>query len=225
MDITSKNLIIKVLKKTVFKMTIEIDENFYEIMSWSKDYIQVQGTVPPYRIYAPPHYDIAALKQYVKRHSPIEQKAASSYFYMEHPYYVFNKPYLVKICYTATPAHITLKSTHIRIEQRKNANTSKLLKNWSKELLYNELINLISYWEERLEQYDIKGIHIKTLPTSYYKIKGDDIMFSSRLIELDKEQINLLILAAFCQFKNKTKKESEATFNLYLPAWKDLQLF
>jgi hypothetical protein len=198
-------------------MQIEIDHNFYEIVSWNKDYIQIQGTHTPYRIYAPPYYDINSLKQYIKLNPPVDQGEDQSYSYLENPYYLFKKPYLVKVFSTVSAASIELKSSSIWIHQRKNVNTLKLLKAWSIDLLYNELIKIVSFWEEQLDNYAISAIRLSKRSNSNYKIQGNEICFSSRLIELDKEQLNLIVLAAFCKFSKKTKKESEAIYNLYIP--------
>jgi len=206
-------------------MQIEIDHNFYEIVSWNKDYIQIQGTHTPYRIYAPPYYDINSLKQYIKLNPPVDQGEDQSYSYLENPYYLFKKPYLVKVFSTVSAASIELKSSSIWIHQRKNVNTLKLLKAWSIDLLYNELIKIVSFWEEQLDNYAISAIRLSKRSNSNYKIQGNEICFSSRLIELDKEQLNLIVLAAFCKFSKKTKKESEAIYNLYIPNWREFNVY
>ncbi|WP_104382000.1 hypothetical protein [Sphingobacterium sp. HMA12] len=206
-------------------MQIEIDHNFYEIVSWNKDYIQIQGTHTPYRIYAPPYYDINSLKQYIKLNPPVDQGEDQSYSYLENPYYLFKKPYLVKVFSTVSAASIELKSSSIWIHQRKNVNTLKLLKAWSINLLYNELIKIVSFWEEQLDNYAISAIRLSKRSNSNYKIQGNEICFSSRLIELDKEQLNLIVLAAFCKFSKKTKKESEAIYNLYIPNWREFNVY
>lgn len=206
-------------------MQIEIDHNFYEIVSWNKDYIQIQGTYSPYRIYAPPYYDIASLKQYIKLNPPVHQGGDQSYSYLENPYYLFKTPYLVKVFSTVSPAAIELKSSSIRVYQRKNVNTLKLLKAWSIDLLYNELIKIVCYWEEQLDNYAIRAVRLSKRSNSNYKIEGNEICFSSRLIDLDKEQLNLIVLAAFCKFSKKTKKESEAIYNLYIPNWREFNIY
>ncbi|MDR2272286.1 MAG: hypothetical protein LBF27_15370 [Sphingobacterium sp.] len=205
-------------------MQIEIDHNFYEIVSWNKDYIQVQGTSSPYRVYAPPYYDIASLKQYIKLNPPVHKGEDQSYSYLDSPYYLFKIPYLVKVFPTVTTAVIQLKSSSICVYQRKNVNTFKLLKTWSLELLYNELIKSVSYWEEQLDNYAITRIHLSKRSSLNYKIKGDEIHFSPQLIDFDKEQVNLIVLAAFCKFSKKSRKESEAIYNLYFPNWREFNL-
>lgn len=206
-------------------MQIEIDHNFYEIISWDKDYIQIQGTDSPFRVYAPPFYDIASLKQYIRLNPPTSSVHNQSYSYLENPYHLFTKPYLVKVFQTSAAPVIELKSSSICVHQRKTVNTLKLLKPWSQELLYNELIKRITYWEEQLDNYAISAIRIGKLSTTNYKIKGNEIYFSSRLIDFDKEQINLVVLAAFCKFSKKNKKESEAIYNLYIPNWRAFNVY
>ncbi|WP_293945584.1 MULTISPECIES: hypothetical protein [unclassified Sphingobacterium] len=206
-------------------MQIEIDHNFYEIVSWNRDYIQIQGTKSPYRIYAPPYYDIASLKQYIKLNPPVNQEEDQSYSYLETPYYLFRTPYLVKIFSTVSPATIELKSSSICIYQRKNVDSLKLLKEWSMDLLYNELIKIVSYWEEQLDNYRITAIRLSKRLSADYKIEGNEISFSSRLIDLDKGHLNLIVLAAFCKFSKKNKKESEAIYNLYIPNWRELNVY
>lgn len=206
-------------------MQIEIDHNYYEIVSWDKDYIQIQGTCSPFRVYAPPFYDVASLKQYIMLNPPASSGHDQSYSYLEDPYYLFAKPYLVKVFQTSTAAIIELKSSSICVHQRKAVNTLKLLKRWSHELLYSELIKRISYWEEQLDNYAISAIRIGKLSTTNYKIKGYEIYFSPRLIDFDKEQINLVVLAAFCKFSKKNRKESEAIYNLYIPNWRTFNVY
>ncbi|ULT24721.1 hypothetical protein KUH03_38385 [Sphingobacterium sp. E70] len=154
-------------------------------------------------------YDIASLKQYIRLHPPTPSGHDQSYSYLENPYHLFTKPYLVKVFHTSAAPVIELKSSSICVHQRKIVNTLKLLKSWSQELLYNELIKRITYWEEQLDNYAISAIRIGKLSNRNYKIKGNEIHFSSRLIDFDKEQINLVVLAAFCKFSKKTRKNQK----------------
>ncbi|MGE8377668.1 MAG: hypothetical protein ACN6PN_04930, partial [Sphingobacterium sp.] len=75
------------------------------------------------------------------------------------------------------------------------------------------------------DNYAISAIRIGKLSTTNYKIKGNEIYFSSRLIDFDKEQINLVVLAAFCKFSKKNKDESEAIYNLYIPNWRTFNVY
>jgi hypothetical protein len=93
------------------------------------------------------------------------------------------------------------------------------------DLLYNELIKIVSYWEEQLDNYTITAIRLSKRLSADYKIEGNEISFSSRLIDIDKEQLNLIVLAAFCKFSKKNKKESEAIYNLYIPNWREFNVY
>jgi hypothetical protein len=101
-------------------------------------------------------------------------------------------------------------------------NTLKLLYTWSQKLLYNEVIKQIAYWEEQLDIYDVANVTIHKLPKSDFRIVEGGLHFSNRLINFERERINLIILKAFCKFAYKTRKETEAIFSLYMPNWRDL---
>lgn len=203
-------------------MQIEIGRVFYEIIPWNKDYIQIQGSSSPYRVHAPAHWDIAFLKEYIKLNPPESKKEDSFYSYLEHPYFLFGKPYLVKIFPSKASATIELTQTSICVHQKMNMNTLKLLYTWSQKLLYNEVIKQIAYWEEQLDIYDVANVTIHKLPKSDFRIVEGGLHFSNRLINFERERINLIILKAFCKFAYKTRKETEAIFSLYMPNWRDL---
>ena len=203
-------------------MQIEIGDIFYEIVPWNKDYIRILGSSSPYRVYAPAHCDVTFLKAYIKLNPPESKSEGSSYSYLEDPYYLFGKPYLVKIYPSATLAAVELTATSICVHQKKNTNILKLLRKWSQELLYNEIIKRVAYWEEQLDIYDVATVNIHKLPKSDFRIVESGFHFSNRLIDFQKEHLNLIILKAFCKFANKTRKETEAIFSLYIPNWRDL---
>ena len=203
-------------------MQIEFGNNFYELISWDKDYVQIQGSASPYRIYAPPYYDIVSLKQYIHLHPPQGNIQELPYVYLDHPYHLFKKPYLVKIYHASATATVELTTTSLCVTQRPNVNTMKLLHHWKQRHLYNELTKLIAYWEEQLDNYNVTEIRISSSMKTYYSIRGSKISFSQRLIDLDREQVNLIILMAFCKFSKKTKQASEAIFNLYIPRWREI---
>lgn len=203
-------------------MQIEIGSIFYEIVLWNKDYIQILGSSSPYRVHAPAHCDIAFLKEYIKLNPPESKSEDSSYSYLEDPYYLFGKPYLVKIYPSAMLPTVELTATSICVYQKKSANILKLLRKWSLELLYNEVIKRVAYWEEQLDIYDVATITIRKLPKSDFRIVEGGFYFSNRLIDFEKEYINLIILKAFCKFAHKTRKETEGILSLYIPNWKDL---
>ncbi len=203
-------------------MQIEIGSIFYEIIPWNKDYIQILGSSSPYRVHAPIHCDVAFLKEYIKLNPPESRPEGVNYSYLGDPYDLFGKPYLVKIYPSTTPATIELTATSIVVYQKKSTNTLKLLHKWSQELLYHEVIKQITYWEEQLDIYDVTTVTIHKLPKSDFRIVEGGFQFSNRLIDFKKEQINLVILKAFCTFAHKTPKETEAIFSLYIPNWRDL---
>ena len=117
------------------------------------------------------------------------------------------------------------KNPPIKDTKHETTNILKLQKAWSMDLLYNELIKIVCYWEEQLDNYAIRAVRLSKRSNSNYKIEGKEICFSSRLIDLDKEQLNLIVLAAFCKFSKKTKKESEAIYNLYIPNWREFNIY
>ncbi|KKO91391.1 hypothetical protein AAW12_09950 [Sphingobacterium sp. Ag1] len=203
-------------------MQIEIGSIFYEIVLWNKDYIQILGSSSPYRVYAPAHCDVAFLKEYIKLNPPESKSEDSSYSYLEDPYYLFGKPYLVKIYTSAMLPTVELTATSICVYQKKNTNTLNLLYKWCQELLFHEVVKQIAYWEEQLDIYDVATVTIRKLPKSDFRIVEGGFQFSNRLIDFKKEHINLIILKAFCKFADKTRKETEAIFNLYIPNWRDL---
>ncbi|WP_312340506.1 hypothetical protein [Sphingobacterium sp.] len=203
-------------------MQIEIGHIFYEVVPWNKDYIQILGSSSPYRVHAPAHCDVAFLEAYIKLNPPESKLEELSYSYLEDPYYLFGKPYLVKIYPSATLATVELTATSICVYQKKNINTLKILYKWSQKLLYHEVIKQIAYWEEQLDIYDVATVSIHKLPKSDFRIVDGGFYFSNRLIDFQKEHINLIILKAFCKFANKTRKETEAIFGLYIPNWRDL---
>ncbi|WP_333863130.1 hypothetical protein [Sphingobacterium sp.] len=203
-------------------MQIEIGHIFYEIVPWNKDYIQILGNSSPYRVHAPAHCDVAFLKAYIKLNPPESKSEDPSYSYLEAPYYLFGKPYLVKIYPSTTLATVELTATSICVYQKKNVNTLKILYKWSQKLLYREVSKQIAYWEEQLDIYDVATVSIHKLPKSDFRIFEGGFHFSNRLIDFEKEHINLIILKAFCKFAHKTRKETEAIFSLYIPNWRDL---
>lgn len=202
-------------------MQIEIGHIFYEIVPWNKDYIQILGSSSPYRVHAPAHCDVAFLKAYIKLNPPERKSEDLSYSYLDDPYYLFGKPYLVKIYPSSTLATIELTATSICVYQKKNINTLNILYKWSQKLLYHEVIKQIAYWEEQLDIYDVATVSIHKLSKSDFRIVEGGFHFSNRLIDFEKERINLIILKAFCKFAHKTRKETEAIFSLYIPNWKN----
>ncbi|WP_293883165.1 MULTISPECIES: DUF45 domain-containing protein [unclassified Sphingobacterium] len=203
-------------------MQIEIANTFYEIIPCNKDYIQVLGSLSPYRVYAPAHWDMASVKEYLKLNPPTIEDDLQSYAYLDNPYILFGKPYLVKIYSNSTSTKVNLTATSIAVYQNKSTNTLKLLSKWSKELLYNEVIKQMSYWEEQLDIYNISSVAVKKLPKSEFTIVDSGIYFSNRLIDLEKEHINRIVLKAFCKFAQKSRMETEAIFDLFIPNWKEL---
>ncbi|MDQ1150688.1 hypothetical protein QE382_002672 [Sphingobacterium zeae] len=203
-------------------MQIEIANTFYEIIPWNKNYIQVLGSLSPYRVYAPAHWDMASVKEYIKLNPPTSETDLQSYAYLDNPFILFGKPYLVKTYDNSTSTNVSLTATSIAIYQNKRTNTLKLLFKWSQELLYNEIIKQMSYWEEQLDIYTISSVAIKKLSKSEFTIVERGIYFSNRLINLEKEHINRIVLKAFCKFAQKSRKETEAIFDVFIPNWKDL---
>ena len=205
-------------------MQIEIDHRYYEIVSWDRDYIQITGSGAPYQVFAPPYQDIDSLRQYIRLHPPKHKDEDIPYFYLDAPYQLFRKSYFVKVYHGQSKTNVQLKSSSICIYQRKNADTYKLLRKWSEEQLYQEISKRVAFWEEQLDCYAITAIHISRMSKRHYKIVGTELYFSNCLMDADSGQLNLIILKAFCKFSKKTKGETEAILNLYIPNWKTLIL-
>lgn len=202
----------------VDSMLIEINSIFYKIIITDKTDIQIDSTLDPIHVYAPAYLHTATLKQYLLSLTEYSKKRENNFTYLNHPYELFGKSYLVRIYpYSGTP-YVVLDRNRIHVHQRYSSPTVKILENWTRDHLRSTINGLLAYWEEQLGilvevRYSISiGMH-----KSLFRIvrNQEHIRFSIQLIKVTLDELSAVVLESILRYKGHNTQEISTIKNRY----------
>lgn len=176
-------------------MQIEIAGKNYQIITTDSKDIRLEQQQGTALIFAPANFEISIIEQFLKNNknnAPLPQEVE----YLEQPIQLFQQNYLVKLIKNSTVNKILVKNRTITLHYKGNTGYKKMLQDWQKQFILQQLSNLIGYWEEKLHVL-VGTIKLRALTKSLYSLQPEqNITFSRSVSWLSITELHYLTFKA-----------------------------
>lgn len=176
-------------------MNIEIAGKNYKIITTDSKHIRLTMQQDGPTIYTPVDIDLHTLEHFV-RNNPIQITQPEHVAYSDQPLQLFQQSYLLKIIKNSSSNKILIKNRTITLYSIGHADHQKQLKSWQKKFVLQQISNLISDWEEKLNVL-VGTIKLRSIKKKCYTLHPDhSITFSTAVTCLSMAELQYLTFKA-----------------------------
>ncbi|UIR57779.1 DUF45 domain-containing protein [Sphingobacterium sp. SRCM116780] len=193
-------------------MIVEIAGKKYQIVMTDTKSIRIDNHQDPPILYTSANFNLTTVEQFVKNNK-INTLISEEIVYADEPICIFQQNYLIKIIKNQPSNKVILKNKTVTIYCKKNSNYRTQLVLWQKQFAMNQLLDVVAYWEEKLDVL-LESIALKSLSKNLYAINQSKktITFHSKIMNLSISEMKYLIFKAIADLFRFTSESIHQYF-------------